>query len=237
MFPFHSNCGFGRGEGLLLEGIRSVEMDAGGSTIGSRSSTAACKTSHSEAERRRRERINGHLATLRTLLPNTAKTDKASLLAEVVQHVRDLKRHAADVASNCTSSRSSDVWAFFPGETDEVTLAYDPDPRSPFITASVCCEDRPDLLSELNGAIRSLRLRAVRAEIATVGGRTKGVFLIEGGGGGDEEISAIRRVLKAVLEMRAAADHVAMTSTSASGAMLPGNKRPRLGRQLSTGRV
>ncbi|XP_058088444.1 transcription factor bHLH30-like [Magnolia sinica] len=224
MLPFQSYYGFGRGEGLF-PGIGSIEMDGGGSSLGSRSTAetkamAACK-SHSEAERRRRERINGHLATLRTLLPNTTKTDKASLLAEVVQHVKELKRHAADAAP----SSSNNIWPF-PGETDEVTL--DPDPRSSLIKASVCCDDRPDLLSDLNGAIRSLRLRAVRAEITTVGGRTKSVFLIEGRGG-DDECSTIRRALKAVLEKRAA---VSTTSLSASGAMLPGNKRPRLSRQL-----
>ena len=36
---------------------------------------AACK-SHKEAERRRRKRINTHLATLRTLLPNLIKVKK-----------------------------------------------------------------------------------------------------------------------------------------------------------------
>ncbi|KAJ0961199.1 hypothetical protein J5N97_000821 [Dioscorea zingiberensis] len=67
----------------------------------------ACK-SHSEAERRRRQRINGHLATLRTLLPSAARMDKATLLGEVVRHVRELRGLASDVAGDA------------PGEGDEV---------------------------------------------------------------------------------------------------------------------
>lgn len=43
-------------------------------------STAACN-SHSEAERRRRQRINAHLSTLRTLLPNTTKVSDAFSLS------------------------------------------------------------------------------------------------------------------------------------------------------------
>lgn len=232
MLPFQSYYGFGREQGLF-QGLGLMGMDGGATTL-SPSSTEEMKAiaaskSHSEAERRRRQRINGHLATLRTLLPNTTKTDKASLLAEVVQHVRELKRHAADVApiDITSSSGSGSIWPF-PGETDEVTLDFDTE--SSLIKVSVCCDDRPHLLSDLNTAIRSLRLRPVKAEIATLGGRTKSVFLIQGVEG-EDDLSSIRRALRSVLEKPTTA--ATAEATSASGSVMPVNKRSRLSRNLA----
>lgn len=40
---------------------------------------------HSEAERRRRERINGHLATLRTLIPGTNKVISSTVYRSLVE--------------------------------------------------------------------------------------------------------------------------------------------------------
>nr|DAD40957.1 TPA_asm: hypothetical protein HUJ06_015280 [Nelumbo nucifera] len=92
------------------------------------------------------------------------------------------------------------------------------------IKASLCCDDRPDLLSDLTKALRSARGRIRKAEMATVGGRTKSVLVIqrrnEGSStGGDEDLEMLRRALKAVLDK---------PILPASGRMLPGNKRPRL---------
>ncbi|KAH6834490.1 basic helix-loop-helix DNA-binding superfamily protein [Perilla frutescens var. hirtella] len=168
----------------------------------------AASKSHSEAERRRRERINNHLAKLRSLLPNTTKTDKASLLAEVIQHVKELKRQTTLIAE------TSPV----PTEIDELTVDNAPDEDGkPVIKASICCEDRSDLLPDLIKTLKSLRLRTLKAEITTLGGRVKNVLFITGednndhesinGGENDEHqqhhhqsITSIQEALKAVME-------------------------------------
>ncbi|KAL5558506.1 hypothetical protein UlMin_034717 [Ulmus minor] len=209
-------------------------MDGGDSLISSaskvdtgRSSTEPPCKSHKEAERRRRQRINTHLSTLRSLLPQTTKTDKASLLAEVVSHVRELRKKVVDVAGRDGNLRYADgrgsepdSWPF-PSELDEATLSYC-EGEGKLLKATLCCEDRPGLTRDLTRAIRSVRATAVRAEMTTVGGRTKNVVEVQlgGGGGGDEDVRALKRALKAVVENRA--------SGSGLGQFVFGNKRARV---------
>ncbi|KAI4337604.1 hypothetical protein L6164_015999 [Bauhinia variegata] len=229
MLPFRSFCGFeswlSDNNECILEPsslIKSMELDGGKSILSPASklegkSTEACK-SHRDAERRRRQRINAHLSTLRTLLPNAAKSDKASLLAQVVHHVKELRKQADDVARrhyggfSCSSSSGEDGSEYaetekwpFPGESDEVTLSYCDDAgEAKLMKATLCCEDRPNLNRDLNQAIRSVRAKAVRAEMMTVGGRTKSVVVMQWPGhGGEEEVAVLDRALKAVVENRA----------------------------------
>ncbi|KAL3510864.1 hypothetical protein ACH5RR_030265 [Cinchona calisaya] len=165
----------------------------------------AASKSHSEAERRRRERINNHLAKLRSLLPNTTKTDKASLLAEVIQHVKELRRQTSLI------EESTQV----PTEIDELIVdnaSADEDGKL-VIRASLCCEDRPDLLPDLIKTLNCMRLRTLKAEITTLGGRVKNVLFITGedhdtNSDDDQQqqqqkyysISSIHEALKAVME-------------------------------------
>ncbi|KAJ0095686.1 hypothetical protein Patl1_16509 [Pistacia atlantica] len=162
----------------------------------------AASKSHSEAERRRRERINNHLAKLRSLLPSTTKTDKASLLAEVIQHVKELKRQTSLIAE------TSPV----PTEIDELTVDASDEDGKFVIKASLCCEDRSDLLPDLIKTLKALRLRTLKAEITTLGGRVKNVLFITGeedsSSSGEQQqqqqqqysISSIQEALKAVME-------------------------------------
>ena len=137
----------------------------------------------------------------------------------------ELRKRAAEVAeqNGCSGGRS-EAWAF-PGETDEVSLGYY-EGNERLIKATLCCEDRPSLNRDLREAIGSVRGRVVRAEMATVGGRTKNVVVMQwdggggGGGGGEAELGNLRKALKAVVENRA-------SSFGSTTQVFPFHKRPR----------
>lgn len=162
----------------------------------------AASKSHSEAERRRRERINNHLANLRSLLPSTTKTDKASLLAEVIQHVKDLKRQTSLIAETSP----------IPTESDELMVDMSSDEEGRFVVkASLCCDDRPDLLADLIKTLKVLKMKTLKAEITTLGGRVRNILFITGEEEEDCEsteqqeqlqysISSIEEALKTVME-------------------------------------
>ncbi|GKV09483.1 hypothetical protein SLEP1_g20973 [Rubroshorea leprosula] len=184
-----------------------IQESGGDDSIKSSESKSKEACSHKEAERRRRQRINAHLSTLRSLLPDTVKTDKASLLAEVVRHVKELRRQVDEIARQdadgcCSGSTGS--WPF-PAEFDEATLSYCGE-EGKLVKATVCCEDRPGLTRDLTRAIGMVQAKAVRAEMMTVGGRTKNVVVMEWAGAGgeeEEELRALKRGLKNVVQNRA----------------------------------
>ncbi|TMW92895.1 hypothetical protein EJD97_012435 [Solanum chilense] len=129
---------------------------------------------HKEAERRRRERINSHLHSLRTLLSCNSKLDKASLLAKVVQRVRELKEQTSQIMQSETN-------LLFPSETDEITVLSSNDCLADgrlLIKASLCCEDRFDLIPDLIETLKSLGLSPIRAEMVTLGGRIHNVIVL-----------------------------------------------------------
>ncbi|KAK6932992.1 hypothetical protein RJ641_035886 [Dillenia turbinata] len=105
--------------------------------------------------------------------------DKAHLLATVVDHVKELKRKASEVYKVLT----------LPTEVDEVTVdceldqdflpsKIDQSKSCVFIKASLCCDDRPELFSELIQALKDLKLTTVRADMASLGGRIKGILVL-----------------------------------------------------------
>ncbi|PIN19938.1 hypothetical protein CDL12_07379 [Handroanthus impetiginosus] len=153
----------------------------------------AASENHKEAERKRRERINGHLDRLRALLLCNSKTDKASLLAKVVQRVRELKQQTSEIMQ---------LDQTFPSEADEITVLQNHDSvdGKSIVKASLCCEDRVDLITDLIEILKPLPLSPLRAEMATMGGRMRNVIVLAGDKDQtDESVLLLRDALKTLV--------------------------------------
>ncbi|KAJ6379377.1 hypothetical protein OIU76_016079 [Salix suchowensis] len=182
--------------GELVEA--TVRMERKG--VSAERSIAALKN-HSEAERKRRARINTHLDTLRSLVPGASKMDKASLLAEVIGHLKELKSQAAEAGEGL----------LMPLDIDEVRVEQEEDGlcTAPYlIRASICCDYKPEILSDLRKALDDLNLIIMRAEIATLEGRMKNVFVMSSckeGLSGDSKVrqfltGSIHKAFRSILD-------------------------------------
>ncbi|GAU22569.1 hypothetical protein TSUD_93370 [Trifolium subterraneum] len=97
--------------------------------------------------------------------------DKASLLGEVIRHLKDLKRNAAQACEGL----------IIPNDNDEISVEEQEGGVNGFpysIKASLCCEYQPGLLSNIRQALDALHLIIMKADIATFGGRMKNVFVV-----------------------------------------------------------
>nr|ASZ85190.1 transcription factor bHLH131 [Selenicereus monacanthus] len=209
------------GNGLRFEGKpsstswASMHQEQGGFAEDHRGVASSAYNSHRQAEKRRRDRINAQLARLRKLIPKSEKMDKAALLERVVEQVRDLKRKVSDTSKFLT----------VPTEVDEVTIECHTDiqrgspanhddhhhknnknkNKHPLIKVTFCCEDRPDLITELIRALKGLNLTTIGADIVCLGGRMKSILILDNENvrdGGKEDVcnvSAIKESLMSVL--------------------------------------
>ncbi|GER57656.1 basic helix-loop-helix (bHLH) DNA-bindingsuperfamily protein [Striga asiatica] len=130
--------------------------------------TAALKR-HSEAERRRRERINAHLQILRDLVCTKEKMDKATLLGEVVSQLKELK----------TAAKHATEGLNIPIDTDDVNIEMINGLF--YIRASICCDYGPELLSGIKEALIDLPFRLSECKISTLGDRVKIVLIMSKG--------------------------------------------------------
>lgn len=128
--------------------------------------------------------------------------------------MKELKRQTSQITDTCQ----------VPTESDDLTVdsSYSDEEGNLVIRASFCCEDRTDLMHDVINALKSLRLRTLKAEIATVGGRVKNILFLSREDGGDDDeygrnfdgddveedeeekrlnrVSSIEEALKAVIE-------------------------------------
>ncbi|KAF4350814.1 hypothetical protein G4B88_002143 [Cannabis sativa] len=191
------------------------------SSFGPEDKAAAASKSHSQAEKRRRDRINAQLTTLRKLIPKSDKMDKAALLGSVIDHVKELKRKAGEVGK----------YSVVPTEVDEIIIESNLSDQDyvrlseagankncdnvNYIKASVCCEDRPELFSELIQVFKGLNLTAVRADVVSIGGRIKSVLILSSKnnehGNTSVCINTLKQSLKLVLSKISSSSSMATT--------------------------
>lgn len=178
---------------------------------------------HSDAERRRRERINAHLSTLRGLVPCNEKMDKATLLAEVIRQVKELKKNAAEASKGLLIPMDADQVHVEPFDSSGAT-----GDGAPAFKASICCGYRPELLSDIRQALDALPMKMVRTEISTLGDRLKILFVftycIEKNTSGNPDAcrslaSSVQETLSSVLDRASALAEYSPRIT------LPGKRR------------
>lgn len=131
--------------------------------------------------------------------------DKATLLARVVCHLKDLKKKLAETTTQLPL-------AIIPAEANGIAVhcytgaaavtGYGRPSSAMYIRASVSCDDRSGLHADLAAAFRAMRLRPLRADVAALGGRAQCDFLLcrEEGGGVMTTSAAGGRVLRALEE-------------------------------------
>ncbi|KAK0603135.1 hypothetical protein LWI29_001727 [Acer saccharum] len=169
--PFQNYCNslrFSKQISLPRGGITSSNSVHYRTTLSKQISKAETKElaakKHSDAERRRRLRINDQYSTLRTTLPNLVK--------------------------------GRDVYAF-PSDANQLNLCYSND-NTGLLKAVLSCEDKSALMSDLTRAVKSVKGWVVKAEMVTVGGRTKCVLWVQGLKG-NEGMVVLKRALNLVI--------------------------------------
>lgn len=123
--------------------------------------------------------------------------DKPRVLTEAVIQLKELRKNIAQQLELSS--------LFIPSENDVVIANYCDINEEQIVKTTICCEDRPGLNRDLSSAIRSVQGRVIKAEMATVGGRTKAELVVVLGkaNGGEKDLGQLKRALKAVVENRA----------------------------------
>ncbi|XVF17346.1 hypothetical protein REPUB_Repub10bG0113000 [Reevesia pubescens] len=149
---------------------------------------------HRIAEMHRRRRINRQFDMLRTILPNLIKKDKASVLCETLKQIRELEKRVKEMKA----TRLGSLERLLPGELDNLSLRYCEKDGS-LMKATFSCDDRPELMSDLQREVRKVDGTVVRAEMVFIGGRNKSVLWVKGFSG-NERIGILKRALRMAVD-------------------------------------
>ncbi|KAJ8765767.1 hypothetical protein K2173_014889 [Erythroxylum novogranatense] len=166
-------------------------------TVSKEEAQAIAPEKHKLSERNRRVRIASQFAALRAILPNLTKRNKASVLAEAIKQVRELEKVVSELRATRDSSR--DMECAFPGGRDTLRVENSEKHSRDMVKVMFNCKDKRMLMSNVGKAVNSVGGKVVRAEMATVGGRTGCALWIQGIKG-NQEMIILRSALAAVTQ-------------------------------------
>eukprot|EP00271_Cylindrocystis_brebissonii_P011487 TRINITY_DN292_c0_g2_i1.p1 TRINITY_DN292_c0_g2~~TRINITY_DN292_c0_g2_i1.p1 ORF type:complete len:311 (-),score=71.07 TRINITY_DN292_c0_g2_i1:1346-2278(-) len=155
-----ADAAFGTGEAAEVAGARDDSADEK-------------KNLHSEAEKRRRDRISHQYGELRERLPHVKNADKAAVLKALVDEIHRL-------TAEHEASRAAQAQELLPLEADEVTVnEEDADTEGTSdegndwkVRVVLSSKNRPTLMEEIRDALDSLNVLITRTESVTLGSRT-----------------------------------------------------------------
>lgn len=164
--------------------------------------------------------------------------DKATLLAEVINQVKQLKKTAGQLSDNY----------FVPLDYDEVRVERidengggeeeEKDGINSF-KAFICCEYRPGLLPDIRQAFDKLKVNLVRSEISTLEGRVKNVFFFTTGKNAAETetetesgvlrlMNSVHQALSSIMDKETSAAAAEAATEYSPGMMMFPSKRRRI---------
>lgn len=106
--------------------------------------------------------------------------------------MNELKKKASKLEDSHGTSKEFK----FPSGTDRLNLEKCNEEEG-LVKASLSCEDRPGLMSSIARALGSMKVKVVKVEMVTVGGRTKSVLWVQGVE--NEGLRMLKSTLKVVM--------------------------------------
>ncbi|KAB5514734.1 hypothetical protein DKX38_028640 [Salix brachista] len=175
--------------------LNSWEMDPASSQIYDSSSpdgaASAIASRNTVSERNRRKKLNDKLFALREAVPRISKLDKASIIKDAIDYIKDLQQQESRLQAEIRELESERLEKDLPVL---LTSKKIPDPRRDPIEVhqlrvtsmgektlfvSLTCSKAREATARICEVFESLKVKIITASVTTVSGMVKTTILIE----------------------------------------------------------
>ncbi|GER42112.1 basic helix-loop-helix (bHLH) DNA-bindingsuperfamily protein [Striga asiatica] len=129
---------------------------------------------HIMAERKRREKLSQRFITLSTLLPGLKKMDKASVLRDAINHIKELQEKVKALEEQSRKKKMEYSMVFIRNlSSDEQSISSGPEIEARFcdreILVSIHCQKRKRVVEKTVAEIEKLHLTVVNSSSISLG--------------------------------------------------------------------